>query len=431
MKTKINKVSILTLGCSKNLVDSETLLGQLKANGYLYTENVNEADALIINTCGFIKPAKEESIGVIIEACELRKKKSLKKLIVCGCLSERYAEELKDQVKDVDHFFGIDSHKQILEVLDPDMRKELKGERELLTPKHYAYIKISDGCDHKCSFCAIPLIRGAYRSREIDDIVSEAKLLAGQGVKELNLIAQDTTFYGVDLNKKRLLADLLEGLSGINGPEWIRLMYTYPKGFPEEVLDVMADHSNICKYVDIPLQHISDKVLKSMKRGLTGDDTRKLIEKIRTKVPGIAIRSTFIVGYPNETEKDFKELLKFINEYKLERVGVFTYSQEEDTSADPLGDPIAEELKDERRNALMEAQMNISYKRNQSYIDKTIKVMIDEERGDLYFGRTESDAPEVDNGVFVSSTKKLKPGDFVNVRISSAEEYDLHGEVVD
>ncbi len=427
----IKSFSILTLGCSKNVVDSEFLIARLKGNELNYVQNIDEADALIINTCGFIKPAKEENIQLIQEASELRRQNKLKSLIVFRCLAERYADELRTQLPNVDHIFGLNSNDDILKALVQNPKMELLGERELLTPRHYAYLKIADGCNHSCSFCAIPLIKGSYVSKPKELLIKEAEMLVDKGVKELILIAQDTTYYGIDLTGQRMLAELLRSLSDIKGLEWIRLMYAFPKGFPEDVLKVMAERENICKYVDIPLQHVSNKILKSMKRETTRNEIEKYIEDIRTKVPGVTFRSTFIVGYPGETKNDFNELYNFLKDVQLDRVGVFTYSVEEGTQAFPLGDKIPEKFKEERRNILMELQQSISMKKNRNKIGTTLKVLIDEKVSpDNYIGRTQNDAPDIDNAVYLNSVEQIEPGTFVNVKIEKAEEYDLHGSVV-
>ncbi|MBI5325129.1 MAG: 30S ribosomal protein S12 methylthiotransferase RimO [Ignavibacteriae bacterium] len=431
MSNNIKSFSILTLGCSKNVVDSEFLIARLKGNELNYVQNIDEADALIINTCGFIKPAKEENIQLIQEASELRRRNKLKSLIVFGCLAERYADELKTQLANVDHIFGLNSNDEILKALVQNPKTELLGERELLTPKHYAYLKIADGCNHTCSFCAIPLIKGSYISKPKEILIKEAESLVEKGVKELVLIAQDTTYYGIDLTGQRLLAELLRSLSDIKGLEWIRMMYAFPKGFPEDVLKVMEERPNICKYVDIPLQHVSNKILKSMKRETTRNEIEKYIEKIRTKVPGVTFRSTFIVGYPGETKKDFDELYNFLKDVRLDRVGVFTYSAEEGTPAFPLGDIIPEEVKEHRRNLLMELQQKISLEKNRKKVGDTLRVLIDEKIAENQFkGRTEQDAPEIDNAVYVESKELIESGTFVNVTIHRAEEYDLFGSVV-
>ena len=424
------KVSVLTLGCSKNLVDSENLIGLLDANEITITDNISISDILVINTCGFIADAKDESIGVIREAVELKKSGKIKEVIVIGCLSQRYKEQLKEQIKDIDYIFGVDSNENVLKTIKHSTKYHLVDVRRLLTPPHYAYLKIAEGCNHQCSFCAIPLIRGKYKSRDIDNLVSEAEQLVDAGVKEINVIAQDTTYYGKDLYGKSKLAELLDKISDIDGLEWLRLQYTYPTAFPFELLDVIAKKNNICKYIDIPFQHISDKILKSMQRGSKREYIINLIKTIREKIPGAAIRSTFIVGYPGETEDDFNELYDFIEEMQLDRVGVFTYSHEDDTGAFSLIDTVIEEEKERRKESIMLLQQKISLEKNQSKIGDTVKVLIDSSKENTYSGRTEHDAPEVDNLVHLKSDKKLFPGDFVNIKITDAEEYDLYGEIV-
>ena len=425
----INKISVITLGCAKNLVDSERFSGLLQANGFEFTD-ANNADAMVINTCGFIKSAKEENIQVILEAAEQRRKGKLKKLIVTGCLSERYNKELSSQIPNVDFFLGINSDKKILKILSGDQKYTLTGERMLFTPKHYAYLKISEGCNQKCSFCAIPLMRGKHITEPEDKLVNEAAGLAERGTKELVLIAQDSTYYGKDATKKQSLANLLERIAAIEKLEWIRLMYAYPRQFPHDILDVIAAHPKICNYIDMPLQHASDSVLRSMKRGIKIRKIEALLDTIREKIPNVTLRSTFIVGYPNETDADFKMLLDFIEKQQLDRVGVFTYSHEEGTSAFPLGDPIPEKVKEERRGELMLLQQKISLKKNNAKVGKSFKVMVDGKNDNGYFGRTEQDAPDVDNIVYFNSKSNLTNGDFVNVMISKAEEYDLFGSAV-
>jgi ribosomal protein S12 methylthiotransferase len=417
------------MGCAKNLVDSERFSGLLQANGFNMIDNPANADALIINTCGFIKAAKEENIQVIMEAADLRRRRKYKKLIVTGCLAERYNTELRQQIKNVDYFLGVNSDETILKILKNDEKYELIGDRMMFTPKHYAYLKISEGCNQKCTFCAIPLMRGKHLSEPIEKLIKEAERLAENGTKELVLIAQDSTYYGKDLYGKRILQDLMERLSEIKGIEWIRIMYAYPRSFPFEVLETMASKSNICNYIDIPLQHASDKVLKSMRRGVTRVDIEEIVTKIRAAVPDVAIRSTFIVGYPNETEADVDELCDFLEKNQLDRVGVFTYSHEEGTGAYPLGDPIPQSIKDARRERVMLTQQKISLAKNQAKIGKTFRVLIEERQDNKYIGRTEYDAPDVDNTVTFETSESFKIGDFATVKITSAEEYEIFGEL--
>jgi ribosomal protein S12 methylthiotransferase len=422
---KKEKIHVLTLGCSKNTVDSEVLLKQLQVNNWEITEEAEDADISVINTCGFIEDAKHESIQTILQAVELKKAGKLKKVIVMGCLSERYAADLKKEIPEVDAFIGANKMDEVVKTLGGDSKIELLGERMLTTPRHYAYLKISEGCDNPCSFCAIPIMRGTHVSKPMDRILLEAKRLAALGVKELILIAQDSTYYGLDLYGKRTLADLLEKLNGIDGIEWIRLMYAYPAKFPLDVLDVIATGDKICSYIDMPIQHISDNVLKSMRRGISSRGIRELIDTVRAKVPGITLRTTLILGYPNETEEDFAELLSFVNETKFDRLGVFTYSQEDDTHAYSLGDPVSPEVKEERRRVLMEAQKEISYSLNQSLVGRNISVIIDQKDGETAIGRTSNDAPEIDNEVTINDAAHFKIGNIYNVTITDAEEYDL------
>lgn len=426
--SKQKRVSILTLGCAKNVVDSERLIGLLKKHNLIISYNLDETDAIIVNTCGFIKPAKEESIQSIMEAVGMKEQGLISEIVVIGCLSERYKKELQKQIPAIDSFFGIEAFEDVLKYLSPNTSKILKYERQLLTPKHYAYLKIAEGCNHSCGFCAIPLIKGDFRSTKISDLVKEAKKLVKNGVRELNIIAQDTTYYGIDLDGKRQIANLMRRLATKTKAEWIRLMYTYPTGFPENLLDVINDHENICKYVDIPLQHISDNMLKPMKRGISKKGTLEIIDIIRSKIENVAIRSAFIVGFPNESEKDFQELYDFIAEYKLDRVGVFIYSHEENTPAYIYEDNIPEEIKNSRRDELMNLQSQISLEKNKNKIGKTVKVLIDDKNeGGLYLGRTEHDAPDVDNGVIIYSEMELGIGTFINVIVQDANDYDLIG----
>ena len=427
----IKTVAVHTLGCSKNVVDSENLIGKIEANGFQYTENLKQADAMIINTCGFIKSAKDENVNYILQAAELRKKGKIKKLIVMGCLAERYKKELEMQIHEVDNFFGMNATDEIINSLGKaDLKYELAGERHLLTPKHYAYLKLSEGCNRTCSFCAIPLIRGKHISLPKEELLKSAKRIAAQGVKELVLIAQDSSYYGKDLYGQNELGNILNELADIEQFKRIRLMYAYPSQFPFEVLDVIRDRMNLCNYIDMPLQHISDKLLKSMRRGITKAQTYSLIEKIRKAIPDVTFRSTFIVGYPNESEQDFQELYDFIKEVELDRVGVFTYSQEEGTRAFDLGDPIPEEVKEQRRGDLMLLQQDISLKKNTSKLNKEFEVIVDGFDNGYYFARTEADAPQIDNAVLIKTDKRLKQGDFVNVKITKAEAYDIYGKLL-
>lgn len=423
------KVHIVTLGCSKNTVDSEVLAGQLHANQLELASTIEDADTLVINTCGFIDAAKEESIQAILEAAELKRQGSLQRLVVAGCLSERYGSDLRDEIPEVDHVFGTEAYEQIIKALSPDLKYSLLGERIISTPKHYAYMKISEGCDHPCAFCAIPIMRGTHRSTPIPQLVAQAQSLVRQGVKELVLVAQDSTYYGMDTDGRRMLPDLLRALSDESGAAWIRLMYAYPAKFPTDILDVIRERSNIATYLDMPLQHASTEVLKNMRRGITRRTTEDLLKQIRDTVPGITLRSTFIVGYPSETEADVDELADFITEQQFDRLGVFQYSQEDDTYAYILGDPIPTEVKQERMQRIMEIQRDISLAKNQQKVGTTQRVLIEELIDEEYRGRTEADAPEVDNDVYVRSAQPLEPGSFVDVVIDDAAEFDLFGHV--
>jgi ribosomal protein S12 methylthiotransferase len=427
VKNGRKKIHILTLGCPKNLVDSEILMSKLK-NKFQIVEKPEKADLVVVNTCGFIDSAKQESIEKIFEMVELKEKGKVESVYVMGCLSERYKNELEKEIPEVDKFFGVEKFEEILNTLGVPDRYELLGERELLTPKHYAYLKISEGCDNPCSFCAIPLIRGKHISRPIEEIIKEAKKLAWKGVKEIIIIAQDTTYYGLDIYGKRKLPELLNRLSEIDGIEWIRLMYTFPAKFPTEVLDIMAQNPKICKYIDIPIQHISDKILKSMRRGITKRKTIELLEKIRESVPEVAIRTSLIVGYPGETEKEFEELLDFVYTFKFDRLGVFTYSQEEGTKAFELGDPVSPEEKERRMALIMNAQHDIIVEKNEKMIGRKFKVLIDRKERDFYIGRTQWDAPEIDLEVLVEGNG-IKIGNFYEVEIYDIFEYDLIGKV--
>ena len=435
MKTKgnkKNKVNIVTLGCSKNLVDSEVLLTQLRGNGIdaVHESKTDDAKVVVINTCGFIDNAKQESIDTILRYVDAKEEGIVDKVYVTGCLSQRYKDDLEKEIPNVDAWFGTRDLSRMLKVFNANYKQELVGERILTNPSHYAYLKISEGCDRPCSFCAIPLMRGGHISRPMEELVLEAKNLAKQGTKELLLIAQDSTYYGLDIYKKRNLAELLQRLSDVNGIEWIRLHYAFPAGFPMDVLDVMAERSNICNYLDIPLQHASSRMLQSMRRGITREKTEELLERIRTKVPGIAIRTTMIAGHPGESEQDFQELLDFVERSRFDRLGVFTYSHEDNTHSFTMKDDVPDEVKQERMEAVMELQQSISLDLNKQKIGQTFKVMVDRKEGGNFIGRTESDSPEVDNEVIIETNDYLRIGDFVNVTIQSASEFDLTGEAM-
>ena len=437
MKTKTlkkNKVNVVTLGCSKNLYDSEVLMAQLKANNFdVEHESMrDDSSVVIINTCGFIDNAKQESIDTIIRFAEAKKEGLVDKVYVTGCLSERYKEDLEKEIPEVDAYFGTRDLPRLLKTLKADYKHELVGERLLTTPSHYAYFKIAEGCDRPCSFCAIPIMRGKHLSTPIEDLLLQAKSLAAKGVKELMLIAQDLTYYGLDLYKKRALADLLTQLSEVEGIAWIRLHYAFPSGFPMEVLDVMREKKNICNYLDMPLQHGSTRILQSMKRGTTREKTEALISEIRAKVPGIALRTTLIAGYPGETEADFQEMYEWVKRSKFDRLGIFTYSHEENTSAYLLEDDVPVKVKKERADAIMELQAGISYELNQLKVGKTFSVLFDRVEGDYFIGRTEFDSPEVDNEVLVKKTADnfIRIGDFADIQITSADHFDLYGEIV-
>jgi len=422
------KIAVITLGCSKNIVDSEQLLAQLHAGSARIVGDVDDAEIAVINTCGFIDAAKQESVEAIIEAVEKKKLGKLKKVVVMGCLAERYRQELKNDIPEVDAFFGSRELNNVVHSLGTDFRKELLGERYLTTPRHSAYLKISEGCDRPCSFCAIPIMRGGHRTKPLEEIVLEAEGLARKGVKELILIGQDTTYYGLDLYGERRLADLLRRLGAIKELEWIRLMYAYPSGFPLDVLDVMQETPSICRYLDLPLQHASDRVLKSMKRGITLEGTKTLIGTIRSRIPSVAIRTTFIVGYPEETEEDFNLLCRFVEEMKFHRVGVFPYSHEEGTAAGTMEDVVPAEVKLERQRILMELQSRISEERNEELIGSTMKVLIERFEGEFAVGRSEWDAPEIDQEVYVQNDGSMKIGNFSTVEIVDAVEYDLYAK---
>ena len=432
MKTKENgrkqpAVNIITLGCSKNLYDSETLAGQLEKQGREVSHE-GHGNIVVVNTCGFIGDAKEQSVNTILEQVERKRRGEIDRLYVSGCLSQRYMDELRVELSEVDGFYGVNDMKAILAVLGADYKKELAGERRLSTPRHYAYLKISEGCDRACSYCAIPLIRGKHISRPVEELIEEARILASKGVKELILIAQDLTYYGMDLYGRRRLSDLVRGIAEVDGIEWIRLHYAYPNGFPEDVLEVMASEPKVCKYLDIPLQHISDRILKSMKRSSTKEQINALLDKIREKVPGVALRTTLIVGYPGETPEEFEELKAWVREQRFDRMGCFAYSEEEGTSAAQLEDDVPDEEKQHRVEELMEVQREISLQKNEEKVGKTLRVLIDTEQPDVYIGRTEYDSPEVDNDVFIDREKYRVPtGGFVKVEVTSAGVYDLFG----
>ncbi len=429
---KKNKINVITLGCSKNIYDSEVLMGQLKANDMeVEHESTNDdANIVVVNTCGFIDNAKEESVNTILEQANRKANGQIEKLFVTGCLSERYKPDLEKEITDVDQFFGTTDLPKLLQALGADYKHELIGERLTTTPKHYAFLKIAEGCDRPCSFCAIPLMRGKHKSKPIEDLVVEAENLAKNGVKELILIAQDLTYYGLDLYKSRRLADLLTALSQVDGVEWIRLHYAFPTGFPEDVLQVIRENDKVCNYIDIPLQHISDSVLKSMRRGTTHEKTDALLEKFRKEVPGMTIRTSLIVGYPGETEEDFQELKDWVSNTKFDRLGVFTYSHEENTHAFLLEDDVPEGVKHQRAEEIMEIQSDISYQLNQEKVGKTLKVLFDRKEGEYFIGRTEFDSPDVDNEVLVKAKDTyVRMGDFANVKITNADYYDLYGEL--
>ena len=435
MKTKTlkkDKVNIITLGCSKNMVDSEVLSGQLLANDIDVVHENKKLDhnIVVVNTCGFIEKAKEESINTILDQVELKRRGKLDKVYVTGCLSERYKNNLEQEIPEVDAYFGTMELPQILKQFEADYKTELLGERFLSTPSHYAYLKISEGCNRTCAFCAIPLMRGQHVSKPIEELVREAENLVRKGVKEIMLIAQELTYYGLDIYKKRMLPELLHRLADVEGLVWIRLHYAYPSKFPLEILDVMKARENICNYLDMPLQHASDNMLKAMKRQITKTEINDLIHAIREKLPGICLRTTLIAGFPGETEKDVDDLKEFLQEHHFDRVGIFTYSHEEGTSGYELSDDVSPEEKERRAQEIMEVQQEISFEKNQKKIGKVFKVLIDKKEAGRYLGRTEFDSVEVDNEVVIHSAKRLPIGEFVNVKITRAYDYDLEGEVV-
>jgi len=431
---KKNKINVVTLGCSKNIYDSEVLMGQLKANNMevAHESESQENDIVVINTCGFIDNAKEESVNTILDFVKRKEEGSVEKVFVTGCLSERYKPDLEKEIPNVDQYFGTTELPKLLKALGADYKHELIGERLTTTPKHYAYLKIAEGCDRPCSFCAIPLMRGKHVSKTIEDLVTESENLAKNGVKELILIAQDLTYYGLDIYKKRRLADLLMALKDVEGIEWIRLHYAFPTGFPQDVLDVIRNEEKVCNYIDIPLQHIADNVLKSMKRGTTFKKTNSLLRDFREKVPGMAIRTSIIVGYPGETEKDFEILKNWVRDTKFDRLGVFTYSHEENTSAYDLEDDVPAEVKAARAEEIMAIQQEVSMRLNGEKVGKEFKVLIDRKEGNFFIGRTEFDSPDVDNEVLIDASKHfVRQGDFVKVKVYEASDYDLFAEPVE
>lgn len=434
MQTKKDnkRINLISLGCSKNLVDSEVLMGQLKSSGFKvsFEEESTGSDAVVINTCGFIKDAKQESVDTILQYIDAKERGDVGQVYVMGCLSERYINDLKNEIPDVDKYFGVNNIQEIVNELGGDYKKELIGERKITTPSHYAYLKISEGCDRRCTFCAIPSIRGKHVSRPIEEITTEARRLVAKGIKEVMLIAQDLTYYGIDLYKKNMFTALLTSLSDIRGLEWIRLHYTYPAGFPEDIIPLIKNRPNICNYIDMPVQHINNRILSLMQRGHTKEGTIKLLEKIRNEIPEVAIRSTLIVGFPGETEEEFGELLDFVKEFKFNRLGVFMYSHEEGTTAFRLHDSVPEKVKQERMERLMEVQQSISLELNQAMVGKTIKVIVDRKENGFYIGRSESDSPEVDNEVLIESPESdIKIGRFYSVKITKSDFFDLYGTI--
>lgn len=431
---KEDKVNVITLGCSKNMVDSEVLMNQLQANDFEVVHDSNDADAniVIVNTCGFIDLAKEESINTILQYAEVRDRGEIDKLYVTGCLSQRYKDDLETEIPQVDAYFGTLELPALLEKLEADYKHDLIGERLLMTPPHYAYLKISEGCNRTCSFCAIPLMRGKHVSKSIEDLVTEAKALAKKGVKELMLIAQELTYYGLDIYKERKLAELLHALSAVEGIEWIRLHYAYPSKFPLDIFDAMKALPKVCNYIDMPLQHANNDVLKRMRRQITKEETMELIREARERVPGITFRTTLLVGYPGETEAEFEDMVDFVREMKFERVGVFQYSHEENTSAHDFEDDVPAEVKEQRAAAVMEVQADISWENNLAKVGKTFKVLFDRVEGEFFVGRTEFDSPEVDNEVLVKTDGNyVRIGDFAMIEVIDATEYDLYGKVVE
>ena len=430
---KRDKVNVITLGCSKNLVDSENIITQLRGNDYEVVHDSNEEDAniVIINTCGFIDLAKEESVNTILEYAEVKNRGDIEKLYVTGCLSQRYKDDLEEEIPEVDAYFGTLELPGLLAKLNADYKHELIGERAITTPQHYAYLKISEGCNRTCSFCAIPLMRGNHVSKPIEALVKEAQSLARRGVKELMLIAQELTYYGLDIYKKRSLPELLHALADVEGIEWIRLHYAYPSKFPVEIFDVMAERPEICNYLDIPLQHANNGVLERMRRQITREETVELVRLAKEKVPGLTLRTTMLVGFPGETEEEFQDLCNFVEEMEFDRLGVFQYSHEENTRAHELEDDVPAEIKTQRANRIMEIQQEISFAKNQSKVGQTLRVLFDRKEGGYFIGRTEGDSPEVDNEVLVDASKHyVRLGDFGQVKITEAREYDLFGELI-
>lgn len=436
MRTKSsvqNKINVVTLGCSKNLYDSEVLMGQLEASGkdVVHEDEQDEGNIVVINTCGFIGKAKEESVNTILHYVQRKEAGEVDRVFVTGCLSERYKPDLEQEIDQVDQYFGTHDLPQLLQALGADYKHELIGERLTTTPKHYAYLKISEGCDRPCSFCAIPLMRGGHRSKSIEDLVKESEGLAEKGVKELILIAQDLTYYGLDLYKKRALADLLRALVGVEGIEWIRLHYAFPTGFPTDVLEVIRTEDKVCNYIDIPLQHVNTELLKSMRRGTNSEKTKALLRRFKEEVPDMAIRTTLIAGYPGETEAQFEELKAFVEEMRFDRLGCFAYSHEENTHAYTLKDDVPEEVKEQRVREIMELQEQISFELNQEKVGKVFRCLFDRKEGDYFIGRTEFDSPDVDNNVIVDARKHyVQPGHFVDIKIVEATDFDLYGEPV-
>ncbi|MDP1678011.1 MAG: 30S ribosomal protein S12 methylthiotransferase RimO [Bacteroidota bacterium] len=430
MNTKQQKINIITLGCAKNTVDSEMLYSQLLSNDFTLTDSITDADIAIVNTCGFIDAAKRQSVDTILSVVERKTSGQLEKVFVMGCLVERYQKDLQKEIPEIDNFFGTNDLPKILEALGGKYKYELLGERTVSTPKYFSYIKISEGCDNPCSFCAIPIMRGKHKTKPVEQVMDETMRLVEKGVKELIVIGQDTTYYGLDIYGERKLASLLTSLASVKELEWIRLMYAYPAKFPHDILQSFSDNPKICRYLDMPIQHAADNVLKSMRRGITRKTTENLIATVRTSVPDISLRTTLIVGYPNETEADVEELVQFIKDVKFDRLGVFTYSQEDDTTAYGLGDPIPEEEKERRKEHVMEVQRAISLEQNELRIGRTTRAVIERIEEGNFVGRTEWDAPEIDNEIFVPKKNGFHIGDFVKVKIEDATEYDLYGEII-